>query len=58
MWNSRVRKLYGTFQTLQSYDSAYGIAQRLGFPTCSSLWKDNPVIQGSVHPSDLKVLRK
>lgn len=57
MWTSRVRKLYATLEECEAYCSAYGIADRLGYPDARALWDANPVIGGSVIPSDLKVIR-
>jgi len=54
MWKSRVKKVYSSLKELESYNEIYGIATRLGYSDCKTLWKENPMIQGSTNPEDLK----
>jgi hypothetical protein len=51
-WKDKVRDVYGSLEELQSYDRHYSIAKRCGYSDCQSLWEANPVICGSVNPSD------
>jgi len=57
-WKARVRKVYYSLEELIGYDETFNIAERLGYSSCESLWKENPVIGGSVNPEDFCVMRK
>ena len=35
----------------------YGLHTRLGYKTIVGAWRANPVVQGSVDPSDFRVVR-
>ena len=50
-WKMRVRKSYGTLESLRAYDSVYGIAKRCGFRSAIALWRANPMIGGSSNPA-------
>ncbi len=52
-WQGRLRSVYADLEEFKCYCEHYGIAQRLGFSSPDIAWKKNPVIQGSVTPSDL-----
>ena|GEM_PF-3470685 len=57
-WQCRLRENYdGRFDVFQAYDETYGIAHRLGFESAQVAWEANPLIQGSVIPEDLRVVR-
>lgn len=53
-WQARVQEIYDSLSEFKSYSDMYGIARRLGYSTASACWRANPVIQGSINPSDLK----
>jgi hypothetical protein len=57
MWISKVQENYSSLEELISYDEIYDIARRLGYSDVEKLWNDNPTIQGSTNPNDLKVVR-
>jgi len=57
-WKGRVRDTYSTLEELEVYDETYGIVKRLGYRSARGLWDANPVIGGSVHPEDLRVMRR
>lgn len=57
MWKNKVNKVYATLEELKRWDETYSIAKRLGYSSCEKLWKENPTIQGSVYPEDLKVYK-
>jgi len=57
-WKDRVRDIYSSLEELRAYDRTYGIAGRLGYKSATELWNDNPMISGSVHPKDLRVIRR
>lgn len=53
-WQTRLQKNYNSFDEFESFCQVFNIHKRLGFKTIKSAWQNNPVIQGSVIPSDLK----
>ena len=55
-WQGRLCSNYKNFDEFKCYSENYGIAQRLGFSSPKIAWKKNPVICGSVNPSDLSVV--
>lgn len=56
-WQCRLRKNYASFEDFQANSEMWGVAKRLGFLSAESAWKKNPTIQGSVEPSDLRVVK-
>jgi hypothetical protein len=56
-WQCRLQKNYESFEEFKSYSETFGIAERLGFKSPEEAWKKNPIIQGSVIPSDLCVVK-
>jgi len=56
-WQERLQKVYGSLQSFRQWNSLYGIAKRLGFRSAVSAWRANPVVRGSVSPTDLEVVR-
>jgi len=56
-WQCKLRESYeNSYAQFLRYDEIYGIAQRLGFTSAEEAWEKNPTIQGSVNPSDLRVV--
>ena len=53
-WQSKLQKIYGDYGTFLGYSELYGIAKRLGYSSPKTAWKYNPLIRGSVIPSDLE----
>lgn len=53
-WQSRLRANYESLREFESYDRFYGLAKRLGYKSAASVWRENPMIQGSVEPSDFR----
>lgn len=53
-WRQRLRKLYDSLSEFRSYSSMYGIHRRLGYKSAAAAWKADPMIEGSVIPSDLR----
>lgn len=56
-WQDRLRKVYSSFEEFESYCAIYGIHIRIGYKSPAAAWKFNPLIQGSVIPSDLRRVR-
>jgi len=57
-WRDFAQNVYESFEELERFSEIYGVAKRLGYDDASELWKDNPIIQGSTNPSDLKIVWK
>ena len=56
-WRTRLQVNYSDFEEFWGYDSAHGIAQRLGYASPAAAWDANPVIEGSVNPADFRKVR-
>lgn len=55
-YQCRLQKNYSSFEEFEAYSDTYGVSARLGYKTAEQAWKANPIIQGSVNPSDLRVV--
>jgi hypothetical protein len=55
-WQCRLQKNYFSFEEFEKYSEIYGVAKRLGYESSEEAWEANPIIQGSVNPSDLRVV--
>jgi hypothetical protein len=53
-WQHRLRKVYNSKAEFFRYCSVFHNHIRLGFSTPEKAWQKNPVIQGSVIPSDYR----
>lgn len=54
-WRARLRTNYeNSYETFEQFDGIYNIAHRLGYSSRSAAWNANPVIEGSVNPSDFR----
>jgi len=57
MWQARLRDNYDNdIEQWRAYAEVYGLHTRLGFETIEEAWEANPLIQGSVHPADFKIV--
>jgi hypothetical protein len=56
-WQDRLRKNYTNFEDFEWYCNTYGLHTRLGYKTPASAWKWNPLVRGSVIPSDFQKVR-
>ena len=53
-WQQRLRSIYVNFEEFEAYCRMYGLHIRLGYKTPTKAWRDNPLVQGSVEPSDYR----
>jgi len=53
-WQCNLRENYNSYSEFKSYSDSYGISERLGYKSAKKAWDENPIIQGSVNPSDLR----
>ena len=53
-WRERLRRSYSSLEEFKHYSSMYGLHKRLGFKSATAAWKADPMIEGSVIPSDFR----
>jgi hypothetical protein len=57
-YQCRLRESYTDFEQWRNYSRVFGLAERLGYEIgndgIEDAWNENPIIQGSVIPSDFK----
>lgn len=56
-WQGRLHDVYSDLEDFETYCAMYQIHVRLGYKTIQGCWDANPVVQGSVNPSDLRRVR-
>lgn len=52
-WQGRLHEVYTDFDEFESYCMTHQIHVRLGYRSVKGCWRANPIVQGSVNPSDL-----
>jgi hypothetical protein len=57
-WRGRLREVYANLSEFRGYNRDFGIARRLGYDSAVSAWTANPLIEGSVNPSDLRTVKE
>ncbi len=53
-WRGRLQDQYDSKQEFLSYDGVYELAKRLGYASAEDAWDANPLVEGSVNPSDFR----
>jgi hypothetical protein len=53
-WRERLRKNYADFAEFKNWSDMFGLHTRLGYRSPESAWRRNPVVEGSVEPSDFR----
>lgn len=57
-WRGRLAANYGGhFELFERYDGIYDLARRLGYHNAEAAWASNPIVEGSVVPSDYRKVR-
>lgn len=51
-WQDRLQDNYYDFLEFERCAEVYGLAERLGYTSAQDAWEANPIVQGSVLPSD------
>lgn len=51
-WKCRLQTNYKSFEEFEAYNETYGLARRLGYSSAKAAWAANPMVHGSVIPSD------
>lgn len=59
-WEATVQENWGNFECFEHYCEMYGLLKRIGFGGVPAklVWDMNPLVQGSVDPSDLCISPK
>ncbi len=57
-FRQRVQEIYDDYEDFLHFNKMYNIHVRLKYPSARRLWEDNPIIEGSSNPSDLKIVEK
>ena len=55
-YQCRLQENYSDFEEFEAYSETYAVTKRLGYESAQAAWEANPIIQGSVEPSDLRVV--
>ncbi len=56
-WKKKLHAVYSNKEEFLDFDETYGIAKRLGYEDPEKLWAENPTIEGSTDPNDLKIVK-
>lgn len=50
-----LRYAYTDFSEWEQFSDIYGLAKRLGYDSALDAWVANPIVEGSINPSDFRV---
>ena len=53
-WQCRLQDNYDSYLQWEDYSNLRNLHQRLGYKTPKTAWQRNPIVQGSVNPSDFR----
>ena len=53
-YQARLHQLYSDYGEWVLFSEIYNLTERLGFKNTREAWDKNPIIQGSVNPSDYR----
>lgn len=53
-WRGRLQDQYSSWDEFKNCAIIWGLVKRLGYNTEREAWEDNPVVEGSVNPSDYR----
>lgn len=56
-WRTRLQNNYTAHHEWYHSAQTFGLHKRLGYKTPTQAWRDNPVIEGSVNPSDFRKVK-
>lgn len=56
-WQGRLQENYANYEQFEAYAAIYSLHLRLGYEDSRAAWEANPVVQGSVNPSDYRKVR-
>lgn len=52
----RLKDIYENYDEFILFNKMYNITERLSFPSPRKLWEENPIIEGSANPKDLRIV--
>ncbi len=55
-WRGKLQSSYANIQEFIEYDEIFNLAGRLGYDDPVKCWDNNPMIEGSVNPSDFRIV--
>lgn len=55
-WRGKLQSSYSNMQEFIEYDEIFNLAGRLGYDDPVKCWDDNPIVEGSVNPSDFRIV--
>lgn len=53
-WRDFLQNNYESFEEFEAYADTYGLLERLGYEDAQTAWDENPLVEGSVRPSDFR----
>ena len=56
-WRTRLRNNYENFDEWEGNSDMWGLSMRLGYSNPLRAWNANPIIEGSINPSDFRKVR-
>lgn len=56
-WQAKLQDVYSSYSEFADFCFIYNNHARLGFSSPEKAWEANPVVQGSVNPSDYRKVR-
>jgi hypothetical protein len=57
-WQERLKFLYADFAEFKHYADLYKLHKKLGYRTPKAAWDNNPLVEGSVNPSDYRKVKE
>ena len=57
-YQCRLQDSYDDVDEWFRYTNMFGLAKRLGYQNAYDCWIDNPIIQGSVIPTDFRIIHE
>ena len=53
-WQGKLHNVFDSYEEFDACSDTYGLSKRIGYKSSEEAWEDNPIIQGSIVPSDYK----
>jgi hypothetical protein len=57
-WQEYLQTVFLTFGEFKANCDLYGLHRRMGYKTIWDAWADNPLVEGSINPSDFRRVKK
>jgi hypothetical protein len=56
-WRGNLHEVYTDFNDWKLWAESHGLHKKLGYKTPEATWDDNPMVEGSVQPSDYRKVK-